>query len=100
MELKRIIIVVVMILIVVTLVSSTIGRSIMQDKQPGLVSFASIHFSGYLFFIILPVELLVPSYLSDALLGIFRIIIAVFTALIGGFHGADLPVEFPDYLRE
>ena len=24
----------------------------------------------------------------------------VFTALIGGFHGADLPVEFPDYLRE
>ncbi|MFC2136257.1 DedA family protein [Bacteroidota bacterium] len=79
---KRLIISGIFLLIAVSIVSFTIGDAVMQDKQPDLVSFASIHFSGYLFFIILPVEALVPYYLSEGHSGVLLILIAVLTALV------------------
>jgi membrane protein YqaA with SNARE-associated domain len=51
-----------MLTVITLVVSSTLGREIMSGKQPGLWSFSIIHFAGYLFFLLMPVEALVPFY--------------------------------------
>ena len=55
----------VMIIAIILIVSSTLGREIMSGRQPGLWSFTIIHFAGYLFFLLMPVEALVPLYLAE-----------------------------------
>ncbi|HJN57137.1 MAG: VTT domain-containing protein [Candidatus Woesearchaeota archaeon] len=53
----------ILITIVVILISSlTIGRQIYLERQPDLFSFSLIHFSGYLFFLLMPVEILFAYY--------------------------------------
>ena len=52
----------VMIVAIILIISFTLGREIMSGRQPGLWSFTIIHFAGYLFFLLMPVELLVPYY--------------------------------------
>ncbi len=71
-----------MLVVITAIVGSTLGREIMAGRQPGLMSFTLIHFAGYLFFLLMPVEALVPLYLTgghpaDVLVGI-----AVATALV------------------
>jgi membrane protein DedA with SNARE-associated domain len=56
---------VLMLAVIVLLVSSTIGRDIMAGRKPDLFSFGLIHFAGYLFFLLMPVEALVPYYLTE-----------------------------------
>ena len=58
----RILIAVVTVLVAVALVSSTVGQAIYAGRTPGLGSFATVHFAGYLFFLLMPVEALVPYY--------------------------------------
>ncbi|MFH1275691.1 MAG: VTT domain-containing protein [Candidatus Woesearchaeota archaeon] len=69
-------------LIAITLVSLTIGKDIINGHNPSLFSFGLVHFSGYLFFLLLPVESLVPIYQSFGHNGLILIIIAVTTAII------------------
>ena len=47
---------VIMLVVIIAIVGSTLGREIMAGRQPGLVSFGLIHFAGYLFFSLMPVE--------------------------------------------
>ena len=54
----------IMLILIVAIVGSTLGRELMQGEHPGLVSFGLIHFAGYLFFLLMPVEALVPYYLA------------------------------------
>ena len=61
----RIVSVAVMIVAIIVIVSSTLGREIMSGRQPGLWSFSIIHFAGYLFFLLMPVEALVPYYQAE-----------------------------------
>lgn len=63
-------------------VSSTLGRAIYEGQSPGLLSFAGIHFAGYLFFLLMPVEALVPIYEAEGHAGEMLIAIAVGTALL------------------
>ena len=65
----------------VLIVSSTIGRDIFAGHKPGLTSFAIVHFAGYLFFLLMPVEALVPYYLAEGHSGGVLIVLAVVTAL-------------------
>lgn len=70
-----------LLLLAATVLSVTIGRDLYEGARPDLDSFGLVHFAGYLFFIVMPVELLVPWYLVEghaptALLGL-----AVSTAL-------------------
>ena len=58
-------IIVIMLVAIIAIVGSTLGREIMAGRQPGLVSFGLIHFAGYLFFLLMPVEILVPLYLAE-----------------------------------
>lgn len=67
--------------IAIFLVSSTLGRAIYAGQTPGLTSFALIHFSGYLFFLLMPVEALVPVYQGEGHAGSTLILVAVLTAL-------------------
>jgi membrane protein YqaA with SNARE-associated domain len=55
-----------MAVIAVVIVSLTVGRDIWSGSEgKGLVSFAIVNFSGYLFFLIMPVELAFIYYVSD-----------------------------------
>ena len=69
----------------VLLLSSTIGQHIVEGKQPTLLSFSTIHFAGYLFFLIMPVEVLLPYYLVLDYNMFLLLAVAVLTALIAQF---------------
>lgn len=78
---KRVLGVFITALIAITLVSSTLGREIYAGRSPGLLSYGLIHFAGYLFFLLMPVEALVPLYQAEGHAGSTLILIAVGTAL-------------------
>lgn len=77
----RIIAVLITALIAILVVSSTLGREIYAGRTPSLTSFALIHFAGYLFFLLMPVEALVPIYQAENHHGGLLILVAVVTAL-------------------
>ena len=65
----------------VVIISLTIGRAIVSGRPAGLGSFSLVHFAGYLFFLLMPVEVLVPFYLAEGHSGVLLIGLAVLTAL-------------------
>lgn len=67
--------------VAILLVSTTLGREIYAGRTPGLLSYGLIHFAGYLFFLLMPVEALVPIYQAEGHPGSTLILIAVATAL-------------------
>ena len=77
----RIIAVLITALIAILVVSSTLGREIYAGRTPSLTSFALIHFAGYLFFLLMPVEALVPIYQAEEHAAGVLILIALVTAL-------------------
>jgi len=68
--------------IAIFLVSVTLGRVIYNGQSPTLTSFALIHFAGYLFFLLMPVEALVPIYQNEGHAGSTLIALAVATAIM------------------
>jgi membrane protein YqaA with SNARE-associated domain len=70
------------ILLAVVLLSSTIGRQIISGKEPSLVSFAVINFGGYLFFLLMPVEALVPYYVAEGYNSLLIGAVALATAML------------------
>ena len=70
------------IILAVTLISLTIGKEIIAGKQLSLLSFAMVNFSGYLFFFLLPVETLIPFYVSAGYNGWLLFSIALSTAVV------------------
>jgi len=77
----RLIAVLITAFIAILVISSTLGRDIYAGRSPSLTSFGLIHFAGYLFFLLLPVEALVPYYQSEGHAGGVLILLAVLTAL-------------------
>ncbi len=67
--------------IAIIFVSTTLGRAIYAGQSPGLTSFALIHFAGYLFFLLMPVEALVPVYQGEGHAGATLVLLAVLTAI-------------------
>ena len=78
---RRVIGVALTAVVAILLVSTTLGREIYAGRSPGITSFALIHFAGYLFFLLMPVELLVPVYQAEGYAGATLILIAVATAV-------------------
>lgn len=72
----------IMLVAILAIVGSTLGREIMAGRQPGLVSFGLIHFAGYLFFLLMPVEALVPYYLAAGDSALVLVGLSVATALL------------------
>ncbi len=98
----RVLVALVTVLIAVALVSSTVGRAVYAGRAPGLASFVTVHFAGYLFFLLMPVEALVPYYQAEGHAGGVLVLLAVTTALaaqaidygIGRAVGADMLEAF------
>ena len=67
--------------IAIFVVSFTLGRAIYEGQSPGITSFALVHFAGYLFFLLMPVEALVPIYQAEGHAGLTLILVALATAL-------------------
>lgn len=78
---SRIIAVLVTALVAILLVSATLGRALYAGHTPTLTSFALIHFAGYLFFLLMPVEALVPIYQAEGHSPGLLILVAMLTAL-------------------
>jgi membrane protein YqaA with SNARE-associated domain len=70
------------LLAVILVLSLTIGKQLIAGEDPSLTSFAIIHFAGYLFFLLMPVESLVPFYQSIGHNSLAIFFIAIFTAII------------------
>lgn len=77
----RILIGLALLLIAATVASLTVGRDIYTGRTPELDSFILVHFAGYLFFIVMPVEALVPWYLAEGHVGSVLLGLSVSTAL-------------------
>lgn len=63
-NLKKILYVAIPVIVAILLFSVTIGHEIYEGKTQSLQSFALVHFSGYLFFLLMPVEMAFVYYLS------------------------------------
>ncbi len=82
MNRKRIVLELGFMLLVILLLSATIGKTLLAGQQPDLYSFAILHFAGYLFFLLMPVEVLVPYYLNAGHSAPAIFLLAVGTAII------------------
>ncbi|MDH3456451.1 MAG: VTT domain-containing protein [Gemmatimonadota bacterium] len=82
MNRRRILFAVLMLVACVAIVSTTLGREVYSGRQPGLASFTIVHFAGYLFFLLMPVEALLPYYMAEGHRGEVLIVLAVITALV------------------
>ncbi len=70
------------LLAVAGLVSFTIGGSIMQGAKPTLQGFAVVNFAAYLWFLLMPVEILAPYYVSQGYAPAVIFSLAVGTAIV------------------
>lgn len=76
----RIVLFIITSVVAILIVSFTLGREWYEGKNQSIFSFALIHFSGYLFFLLMPVELAYIYYLSFfSNLEMFAV--AIFTAV-------------------
>ncbi len=64
LKLGKIIIFCVTTIIAVLIISITVGREIYEGKSDSMFSFGAVHFAGYLFFLLMPVEAAFVYYLS------------------------------------
>jgi membrane protein DedA with SNARE-associated domain len=78
---RRLIAGLVLLVLAATVASLTVGRDLFAGRTPDLASFALVNFAGYLFFIVLPVEALVPWYLAAGHSGESVAALAVGTAV-------------------
>lgn len=71
--------------VLILIVSYTIGRDIYEGRSQSLTSFSLIHFAGYLFFLLMPVEMAFIGYLTwydEATLIWFALITAIMAQYI------------------
>jgi len=67
---------------VIAIVSLTFGPTLLQGRTPDLASFIGVHFAGYLFFLLMPVEVLVPWYIAQGHNIMLIFLLAISTAII------------------
>ncbi|MAG61092.1 hypothetical protein CL619_04865 [archaeon] len=70
-----------LIVVLVFILSLTLGRELLTSGEGSLYSFVIVHFSGYLFFFLLPVEGLIPYYYSLGYSFTQLFTLAIFTAV-------------------
>jgi membrane protein YqaA with SNARE-associated domain len=88
------------ILCFIVVVSIFFGSTLTSGKTPTLTSFGVIHFLGYLFFILMPVEGLVPYYMSLGHSYLWIWVIALCTAVVGQLIDYGVGYFLPSRLNE
>jgi len=92
-EKVRILLILMTSLTAILIVSFTLGREWYEGKSQSLVSFGLIHFSGYLFFLLMPVEVAYIYYLtyfSDLEMFVVALVTATVAQLIDYFIGISV----------
>jgi membrane protein DedA with SNARE-associated domain len=74
--------------VAIAIFSLTIGRELYEGRTQSLTSFGLVHFSGYLFFLLMPVEMAFVYYLS-----FYRETELIWVALVTAFAA-----QFIDYI--
>ena len=101
-QIKRFITIVFCAIIATLIASSTIGREIYRTGQVSIFSFGIVNFSGYLFFLIMPVELAfiycLHSQPDIVLLNMVAILTAISAQLIDYYTGRFFSTNFIDKL--
>ncbi|WP_372775456.1 DedA family protein [Mangrovibacterium sp.] len=101
-KIKRIIILCLLAAIAIIIASTTIGREIYGATKESLLSFAIVNFSGYLFFLLMPVELAfiyyLHSHLNILMLNLVALSTAIGAQLIDYYIGHSLSESFIDKL--
>ncbi|MBT4446592.1 hypothetical protein HOA92_02580 [archaeon] len=69
------------LLLLIGFLSVTLGRELLTVGQGSISSYILVHFAGYLFFFLLPVEALVPYYHSLGFLPELLFVLAIVTAV-------------------
>jgi membrane protein DedA with SNARE-associated domain len=64
LKLPKLTVIAVVTFVAVAVISLTVGKDLYEGRSQSLFSFGLIHFSGYLFFIMMPVEMAFVYYLS------------------------------------
>ena len=82
MRSKTIIPILIISAIAIILSSFTIGKQIFLGRQLDIFSFLTIHFAGYLFFFLMPVEILFIFYLLENFNIPTLLVVALLTAMI------------------
>ncbi|PIN73713.1 hypothetical protein COV20_05830 [Candidatus Woesearchaeota archaeon CG10_big_fil_rev_8_21_14_0_10_45_16] len=82
---KRTILGLVSLGLVVFLISATLGKQVFQQARPDLSSFIILNFAGYIFFLLMPVEALVPFFIAAGYPPLTIAILAVATAIAAQF---------------
>lgn len=99
-DLVKILCIVIPVIIAITLFSLTIGREMYEGRTQSLQSFSLIHFSGYLFFLLMPVEMAFVYYLSyyeeAKLIGV-ALLTATFAQIIDYIIGLSFSSKFIHY---
>lgn len=85
MKKRQVLIGIVMIIMTTGLLTLTIGRQLIQGIEPSLSSFFIVHFAGYLVFLHMPVEVLIPFYVSYGYDPFILFIGAIGTAMVAQF---------------
>lgn len=101
-NIKHIVIFLLLAAVAVIIASLTIGREIYGSKEHTLLSFAIVNFAGYLFFILMPVELAFIYYLNTELsiylLNVTAIGTAICSQLIDYYIGRSFSKQIIDRL--
>jgi membrane protein DedA with SNARE-associated domain len=82
MRIKHIVSTLLFSALAIILASITIGRQIYYQRQPDIISFSLIHFAGYLFFLLMPVEILFTYYLVENYNVFILLAVALATAIV------------------
>lgn len=99
-HIKQILPVLVLAAMAITIISLTVGKEIYGNREHTLLSFAVVNFSGYLFFLVMPVEVLFIYYLNVGMdvywLNAIAIITAIASQLIDFYIGRSLSTRIID----
>jgi membrane protein DedA with SNARE-associated domain len=63
-KIPKMLIAIIISIVVIMIISFTIGKGIYEGRSQTLTSFSLVHFSGYLFFLLMPVEMAFVYYLT------------------------------------
>ena len=101
-NLKKLVPVILLAILAIVIASLTVGKDIYGTPGNSLLSFAIVNLSGYLFFLVMPVELAFLYYLhtgSDPyLLNLIAISTAIISQLIDYFIGRSFSARIIDRL--
>lgn len=99
-NIKRIVVFVLLVAVAVIIASLTVGREIYGSKEHTLLSFAIVNLAGYLFFILMPVELAFIYYLNTGLsiflLNVTAIGTAIFSQSVDYYIGRSFSKQIID----